>query len=255
MKRLLLRAQPWIVALSGALAAYMQFRFPLVYPWPLVALLLLYVAAVGWYLFEYKRTIFESALQMLPSKLFLVALALSVLLAETVFARWLITILFLLVPLTSLELMYLALFETFRYPVNALSRLNISFIPAIAFLLAVSGNGFYVFLRISPIWNIAVFVLVTGTLYFITSHPTADAANRLRWSVLGALIGLQAGILSLLLPVPLVVHGAIAAIIVSAPIRIRRYAYQPTPSRRHAWIESATAAVLFLTILLVSPWA
>ena len=239
----------------GALSAYLQFLFPLSYPWPLVIFFLIYVGAAVLFLVENKKDVMQTVLQILPSCFFLLALGITFLLTEALFARWLVTLLLFLIPLLMLELLYLALFESFRYPVNAISRINIAFIPAVAFLLGVSGSGLNVFLRISPFYSLIIFPVVIGLLYDITAHPTADGRHRIRWGVLGTVIGLQTAILILLLPVPLVAHGVIAAILVSVPIRVRRYAYQPTPSKKHAWFESGAVLIFFLTILLISPWA
>lgn len=255
MKRLLLRGLPWIVAIFGGTLGYLQFTFPLTYPWPLVIFLLMFIGAVGCYVALHKSMMMQTIRQGIPSVLFLLGLGVTFLLVESTFAEWVIIVLCFLIPLLILELLYLALFETFRYPVNAISRLNVAFVPAIAFLFGVSGNGLYIFLRLSPWFSLLIFPAVIAALYDVTAHPTADTYHRLRWDVLGAVLGLQAAVLVLLLPVPLIAHGAIAALIVSAPLRIRRYAYAPTPSRRHAWFEGSAALAFFLTILLISPWA
>jgi len=255
MKRLFRRTLPLLVAILGGGLGYVQFRFPLSYPWPLVVLLVAFSSAVAFYAVENKKEWRQIVAQIIPTTFFLLAIGASVLLAETVFTKWLIAILLFVIPLLSLELLYLAYFESFRYPVNAISRINIAFVPAISFLFGVTGNGLHVFLRLSPLYGLIIFPTAIGVLYFLTSHPTAATLHRLRWAALGAALGMQVAILVFILPVPLPVHGAIAAILVSTPIRIRRYAYAPTPSKRHAWFEGITVFIFFLTILLISPWA
>lgn len=255
MKRLILRALPLATATLGGTLGYLQFTFPLWYPWPLLALFLTFTLAAFLFAKENKGVWMQTMTQMIPPAFFLLALGVSFLLVESIFVKWLITTLLFLTPLMSLELLYLAYFETFHYPVNGISRLNIAYIPAIAFLMAVSFNGLYVFLRLSSLYGLISFPIIIATLYFVTSHPTADVRHNTRWSMLGAMLGLQVAILVFILPVPLAVQGALAAILVSVPLRIRRYAYAPTPSKRHAWIEGSLAMIFFLTILLISPWA
>jgi len=258
MKRLFLRALPLIVALIGGGLGYAQFRFPLSYPWPLVGLFVIFFATAAFFAKENRHSFSQTLQQIIPATLFLIALTTSVLLVETIFIKWLVTILFFLVPLIVLELLYLAYFKTFHYPVNAISRVNVAFVPAIGFLSGVCMNGlqtFLGFLKISPLFGLIIFPIVIGTLYFVTSHPTADTMHRLRWAALGAVLGLQSAILVLLLPVTPSVHGAIVAILISIPLRIRRYAYAPKPSKRLAWFEGVTILFVFVTILLISPWA
>jgi hypothetical protein len=255
MKRIVLRSLPWLVALLGAGFAYGQFHFPLSYPWLLVIFLLIYVGAFAWYAGKRKQQAFQSFMQFLPSCLFLLSLFVAFLLVESPSGEWLVIASAFLIPLLTLELLYLALFETFRYPVNGLSRWNLSLVPAIAFLLAVSGNGLHIFLRLTPVYALIIFPLVMAILYDVTAHPTAEKGHRLRWGVLGGAMGLKAALLVLLLPIPLLSHGALAALLISAPLRIRRYAYAPMPSKRHAWVEGTLAAFFFMSILLTSPWA
>ncbi len=255
MKRLFLRVMPLAIAVLGGGLGYVQFTFPLTYPWPLMVLLIAFFGTAIFFAYENKKDWMQMFFQIIPPVFSLLSLGVSFLLVETVFVKWLITILLFLIPLMSLELIYLAYFETYRYPVNAISRLNIAYIPAIAFLFGISMNGLHVFLRISPLYGLLLFPMVIAALYFVTSHPTANNMHRMRWATLGGAIGVQAAILILLLPVPLPVHGAIAAILVSVPIRIRRYAYAPQPTKRQAWLEGIFIFIFFLTILLISPWA
>lgn len=255
MKRIFFRYIPWITSLLGAGLTYAQFRVPLSYPLFLVLFLLMYVGGFALFVRKKRQDVLHTVMQFLPSCFFLLSLFIVFLLVETPLSEWLVVGAAFLVPLLTLELLYLAHFETFRYPVNGLSRWNISLVPAVAFLLAVAGNGMHVFLRLTPLYILIAFPIMTAVLYDITSHPTAEKQHRIRWGALGGILGLKTALLVITLPIPLLSHGALAALLVSAPLRIRRYAYAPTPSKKHAVIESVLAVCFFAGILLTSPWA
>ena len=121
--------------------------------------------------------------------------------------------------------------------------------------MGASLAGVSIFLR-APWWLVPLaLTTVSATLAFSTTHPTADPKHRRRWTLLGACAGLHAAALALFLPVGLLVHGAIAALMVAFPLRLRRYAFAPHPSRAHAWSESVIASVLLLGLLVSARWA
>lgn len=255
MKRLLLRSLPILMALIGVLLAWLQWNMPLSYPWPLLGILLAFLVFSASLFFGRSLASIDAAHQFLPTAIVLVAGGLGMLLAEQTYERIVLTLVLSGIPAFALELYYLANYEPTKYPVNGLSRLNVALVPVIAFFAAVALYGMQVFLRLNSWYSLIAFPVAAAALYFVTSHPTAERPHRLRWSLVGAMAGLHAAILVLLLPVSLVVHGAIAAIMIAAPLRIRRYAHPPTPSRRLAYTEGISSAVLFLAILLTSRWS
>jgi hypothetical protein len=121
--------------------------------------------------------------------------------------------------------------------------------------------GLQVFLT-DPAWvhiadtvTLGVFSLLGAILALITCHPTSDRGHRVRWSAFGALLGLQIGILCVILPVALPVIGCTAALGLASPLRARRYGHDPKPPTQLAWAEGSMALVFFLALLLVSRWA
>jgi hypothetical protein len=68
------------------------------------------------------------------------------------------------------------------------------------------------------------------------------------------MVGVHIGLLAWILPVGHGVYAALVALLLALPLRIRRYSYDPRPSRRHAWVESGLAAVFFFGILVSSRW-
>jgi hypothetical protein len=247
------RCLPWLTAGLAAGFVFWQWQDPLDYPWPLVLFLLWYLLAVV--ILVWKRLSWRDAVEKtLPSFLTLMAIAFWVLLIETSIERLIILLLFVGIPYLVLELLFLLMYAPARYPVNGLSRVNIAFVPLTAFFLAATFDGLLVFLRL-PWWvPVAVFTLVGGLLFLFTAHPTANRPHRWRWAVLGGIIGLHIGILELLLPVSMLVHGALGAFLLAFPLRLRRYAYQPVPSRRLAWSEGLLACLFFVGLLVVSRW-
>ena len=260
MRYLILRALPWLVGALGFFAIEWTWSDPKNYPWTLVApWVALIVAAfvIGWR----KVSFTELVEKMTMPTIAFAALGLACLLAEHPLERGLLTALGAGIPLLSLELLFLYAYQPTRYPVNAISRLNLALVPLTAFFLAVGLIGLQVFLT-DPAWEriadpitMGSFAALGAVLALITCHPTSDRAHRVRWTLFGALLGLHIGILCIILPVSLSVSGCIAALGIAAPLRARRYGHDPKPPKQLAWAEGAMAFVFFFTILLVSRWA
>lgn len=255
MTILFLRLLSWItaiLALGTALWQWDKQHFAL-YPWPLVIFFVWYAFALG--LLAWRRLSWRDALEKIfPSFLVSMTVCFGFLMTETTIQRFVVTMLFVGIPFLILELLFLFLYAPSRYPVSGLSRVNITLIPLGAFFLASSLNGLFVFLRIQIWIPLVVSLLFAALAYFLTAHPTADHRHRIRWGLLGALIGLHVGFLGLLLPFGMFVHGALSALFVSLPLRMRRYAFQPKPSRKLAMAESTFAIILLGLILGTSRW-
>lgn len=254
MPSILLRVLPWTIALLGVLLAEWQWRAPGFYPLPFVIGGILYIAASA-LLIRRRLSVIEVATALVPTLIFMAATSLGALIAEQVLERVLIDVFFSIVPAFSLELLYLSLYEKHKYPVNGQSRLNMALVPLIGYLLGTSLNGLQIFMRMSFWVTVLVLPLVGAALAVVTEHPSANRMHNLRWTGLGALIGLHAAAMTILLPVPLPVHGALTAILFSVPLRIRRYGHAPVPARSLAWGEGITVALAFVAVLLTSRWA
>lgn len=204
----------------------------------------------------WRRLSWRDALEKLgPSTLSLMILGSSFLLVETSVERWIVSLLFVGTILLVLELLFLLAHDAAHYPVNGLSRVNLTLVPVGGFYLAFTLTGLLTFIRI-PWWmSMSGFAFYTAIVYWLTCHPTADHYHHRRWFLFGGCVGLHVGLLTLLLPVGMAVQGALAALLLAFPLRVRRYAFQPVPSSHLALAEGAMGGVAFFSLLLVSRWA
>ncbi|MDO8584409.1 MAG: hypothetical protein Q7R83_04495 [bacterium] len=253
MKFLLFRLLPFLAAVLGAVAALFQWRDPQLYPWPFVWFGLFYVFAIV-LLTRGRLPWLEAVSKSVPSVLALTAAALSMLVVEGDWAHWFFVGLFALVPYIVLELLFLLAWAPVRYPVNSVSRLNIAFFILSCCFIAFAFDGLQIFLRF-PSWVVLLLMaLWTAGGYVLTSHPTATRKSKERWGVIGACVGLQAGLLVVALPNSMLVLGTTCALLVGIPLRARRYSFHPLPALRTAWIEGGLCLVLFTGVLFVARW-
>ncbi len=251
---LFLRLLPWLTALSVTGLVVWQWNHERTYPWPIVLGLALYIGAVS--LMAWRRLSVRDVCEKFgPSTLSLGVFGMSFLLVETPFERWVLSILLVGSLLLILELLFLLTHDAARYPVNGLSRVNLTLVPIGAFYLMFTLSGLLTFIRIP--WWVAIGMCMTyaSLVFFLTCHPMADVSHRRRWFLLGGCVGAHMGILAIVLPVGMAVQGAIGAFLLSFPLRVRRYAFEPVPSARLAWVESTSAIIGFSCLLLVSRWA
>jgi hypothetical protein len=250
---ILFRLLPWIVALLEGAVFWMQLRHPLLYPWIVligVVAMPLATVVIAWRRFPL-RDAFE---RMLPSFVLMASLAFALLLSEGAIAIWCVIALAMASAFISLEMLFLMVYDPPRYPVNGLSRANIAYVPVAVWYAASTSNGLLVFLHAKPLWHIALMTVMGTILFRTTGHTDATGEEKAVWMLLGAVIGAQVGLLGVMLPVAMPVHGLIAALILSSTLRVRRYLYHPKPSSRQAWIEGALAAALFVATLATAKW-
>ncbi|HVM90541.1 MAG TPA: hypothetical protein VMU11_01425 [Verrucomicrobiae bacterium] len=260
MRYLLLRSLPWLVGILGIFCFEWTWNAPSSYPWLLclpLAAAVMSMFVIGWR----KVSLLELIEKMTVPMIAYVTVALAALLVEQPVEQILITALGAGIPLLSLELLFLYAYQPSRYPVNAISRVNLALIPLSAFFLAEGLMGLQIFLT-DPAWKqiadpvtIGTFIALGAILALLTSHPTSDRGSRTRWTLFGGLLGLHLGILCAILPVALPVAGCLVALGLAAPMRARRYGHDPKPPAQLAWAEGTFAFVLFLTLMLVSKWA
>ncbi|MEK7655624.1 MAG: hypothetical protein AAB386_03020 [Patescibacteria group bacterium] len=248
-----IRFLPYLIAALEGVVFVQQILHPLSYPWIVfIGVAALPVAAA---VMTFRRVPFMDMLEkMTPSFVLLASLAFGLLLAETRIAYGVIVVLSIMTTLISLELLFTLAFNQTRYPVNALSRVNIGYVPIAIWYTAATSSGLLIFLHVSKIWH-PVLMVVLGTILFrTTGHPGATRQQNAIWTALGALIGLHVGLLGLFLPVEMPVHGFIATIVLCSALRVRRYMYDPKPSGNHAWIETASALVAIIAVLSTAKW-
>lgn len=245
---------PWIVAFLGGVSAWVQWRSPLLYPWPLACVVLVFcvaAVAIGWE----RISLIDGLSKMGPSVLVLVSLTFGFLLVEGRAFEWAVTALWVVLIFVSLELFFLLAYDPARYPVHALSRFNLALGPLSVFFVASTFYGLLVFLQTSRWITIVVMAVLGALYYYLTPSPGAGRSSHGRWSVLGFAIGAQVGCLGLLLPFGMWFHGASAALLFSFPLRVRRYGRAPVPSTMIAWTEGVVALGFFCALLLTARWA
>ncbi len=254
MPPLFLRVLPWLLGAAVFLVAEGQWRYQELYPWMLFFVPLLWV--IGVFLISWQRIRFFALVEkMVPSFFLFAACIVGALMLESTYMALALSITCGLVCFLSLELLFALVRDPVRYPVNGLSRFNLALIPMIGFLAAASLNGLLVFVRLNSWIPFVVLSLVCGILYVVTVHSSAGRSERMRWFVIGMLVGLHTATLVALLPIPLFVHGALTALIWSFPLRVRRYAYQPLPPRSIAWSEAVLLLIGFGALLFTAKWA
>lgn len=248
-----LRLLPWLIALGEGILFWFQLQHPLTYPWIVifgVIAMPLATIAIAW-----RRFLLRDAFErMLPSYVLIASLAFALLLAEGTIAVWCVIAIAMITSFISLELLFLMVYDPSRYPVNGISRANVAYVPVAVWYAASTSNGLIVFLHAAPIWHISLLTVMGAILFRTTEHATATREEKSVWMILGAVIGAQVGLLGVMLPVSMPLHGLIAAAILSSALRVRRYLYHPKPSLRQAWIEGIGAVVLFIGALATAKW-
>ncbi len=237
-----------------ALALWMQWRDPLLYPAPfLVAIGVFLTSAI---VMLWKRVSITGFFErVVPPFALLFSIALAFLMIENPLQQLFFSCVAVVAVTVSLEMMFYFLFDPKRYPVNALSHMALASVPLTAYTLMAGLAGLRIFLNI-PFWIPCLLLGGFGVIaYWTTEHPVADAASRRRWRILGGIIGLQVALFSLLLPLEVWTLGLLAAFLFAAPLRIRRYAFPPSPSSRIAVFETICGVLFFGTLLLTARWA
>jgi hypothetical protein len=248
-----LRLLPLAVALFEAVAFTSQLRHPLQYPWIAAAgvIALPFASlAITWGRVRF----FDMLEKMTPSFILLASLAFALLLAEGTGAQAAIAILASASCLFSLELLFLLAFNPARYPVHGLSRLNIAYVPIAIWYTASTSSGLLIFLHMDRLWHFLILIGLGAILFRTTGHPQASWQENAVWSAVGALVGGQVGLLGLLLPVSMTMQGFIAAFLLSAALRSRRYRYEPKPPVKQAWTECIVGVIAFAAILMTGKW-
>ncbi|MBU1348914.1 hypothetical protein KJ781_02500 [Patescibacteria group bacterium] len=249
----ILRILPAVAALVVAVSFSVQLRTPLQYPWLAtigVCAFLVATLAISW-----GRVRFVDMLEkMTPTSILILALGFAMLLAEGSGSKIAIVVLAGFTAFVSLELLFLLAFNPTRYPVHGLSRVNIAYVPIAIWYVACTSAGMLIFLHMDRLWHILIMVLLGTILFRTTGHPQASWKENATWSAVGALVGGHVGLLGIMLPVSMPVQGFVAAFLLSAALRVRRYRYDPKPSVRQGWIEAVAGAVALVAVLTTGKW-
>ncbi len=254
------RPLPLLATLAMAAGVYVQFLRPMEYPWFAgMGAVAVFASAL---LMAHGRVRYADLLEkMLPTALLVFSVVFATLLAEGAWMRYALVGIGGLSVFLSLELLFLYAFMPSRYPVNGLSRVNIAYVPLTVFFTSATAIGLMTFLNssasaqlVSRVIYVCVMAVLGVTLFRTTGHPDASAEQNRRWMLVGGLVGLHLGLLGVMLPLAMNVQGAVAMIVFGGILRMRRYLYQPFPSRAQAWTEFVLGACMLVALTVTSRW-
>lgn len=250
---LFLRLLPFVVGALQVVVFREQMRNPLSYPWIVfVGVAALPVAA--WLISRTRVRAVDMLEKMAPAFILVSSLAFALLLLEGNGAVWVAAVIAALTSYFSLEMLFVHAYVPTRYPVHGLSRLHIAYVPIAMWYAAATSSGLLTFVHSERAFHLAGMTALGLVLFRTTGHPGATkSANRI-WMFVGALAGFHMGLLGLFLPVRMPVQGMVAALVLSALLRSRRYLYDPRPSGRQAWVEGLSAAAVLLAVTATARW-
>lgn len=250
---IIFRFLPVLVGAINALLFFAQARHAGLFPWLIVPAPVLLVVAFGFLLWKRHKTT-EDLRVILPCLIYLVVSGYGLMLAEGFLALWAIPLIAGFATFIFLELVFLSVFFPARYPVNGLSHVNLSLVPLALWLASFTSVGLTIFMNASRLIPIAVMTGVSLLLFYATSHAESGASVRGRWAGVGAWIGWHIGLLAAVLPLNMIVHGTIAALVGGYALRVRRYGFFPTIPRRLIVTEAIGFLTFFIAVLATSKW-
>jgi hypothetical protein len=232
---------------------WLQIQYPFHYPW--IALLGVGTLPLISFLMARGRIGYKDLLEkMLPTLIFIITLVFAMLLVEGGVQLTIIIVLAGIAVYLSLELLFFLAFAPPRYPVHGLSRVNIAYVPFIVFYASATSVGLMTFVH-TPFWiHVSIMTALGLILFRTTGHPEATKEQNQRWMLLGLVTGLHLGFLGAMLPLSMFAQGAIAMIVFSSMLRLRRYLYHPLPGKKQAWLEGVMAFVLLGVVITTSRW-
>lgn len=250
---LLIRIIPFLAAFLEAGLFWWQRKLPDAYPWLVVAAF--FVLPLASLVIAGRKVRFWDVMEkMSPTYLFVAVLGFALLLLEGNLEIITVTALATISSYISLELLFLLARDPGSYPVNGLSHVNIAYVPLSLWYAVSTSSGLLVFLHSDGIWHVAICTILGVVLFRTTGHPGATRQQNQVWTAIGAMVGAEIGILALLLPVSMQMQGLLAVLVMCSALRVRRYLYEPRPSKRLAWTESIVGMILFIASLVSAKW-
>ncbi len=249
---LLLRLSPWLLAGLAALVSWWQWHTPSVYPWPLFLVLIGYVVSAGGLAWR-SRHWREGLFALWPTCVAIISLGFGHLLVEDVGLRFFTTVLFAFIPWLALRLGWLLLYESSHYPPQAFFRFHLALVPVCLWYVFYTLQGIQVFLLpatgvVAIGALIALVCLLAGTI-----RSWSDPRER-RWFWTSVLLGAHAIILLMMLPTSMAVIGALAALLVAIPLRLRQLAHEREGLPPRLWIEALLYVAVWVGICITAPW-
>ncbi len=248
-----IRLLPMLVAAATAVLFFFQIRQPGTYPFIVCAGIALVPAAS--LLISWRRLKPADLLEkMTPTFVLLCALGFGLLLAERTLAVAALIAIATISTYLSLELLFLLSYNPAAYPVNGLSRVNMAYVPIAVWYAISTSSGLLMFLHVNRVIHVCIAAGLGALLFRTTDHPGASREQHAVWTLMGVLIGTEIGWIGLLLPVSMGMQGMIAALLLTAALRVRRYLYDPKPSRQAAWSEASAVSLLFIGAAGTAKW-
>lgn len=250
---LIIRVLPLLVGCLTTAVFWWQRSLPGFYPWLSLSGVLFFVLAC---LIIAGRRISRSELIeiMAPSFILLLSLVFGILLIERTASMIFLAGLAGVASLVALELLFLQARNPALYPVNGLSHLNVALVPLAIWYAVSTSAGLLVFLHTPGLWHVLIVMSMAVILFRTTNHRDAKKEQKNIWMVVGGLAGLGVGLIGLILPVSIVMQGFLAALILAGVLRVRRYLYEPKPSRRTAWLELSLGFGAFVASIVSTKW-
>ena len=249
---LLLRLAPWLLAGFAALMSWWQWRTPAIYPWPLVVVLVGYVISAGGLLWRSKHWR-EGAFALWPMCIAIAAIGFGHLLVEDALPRLLTTLLFAFLPWLALRLGWLLLYESSHYPPQAFFRLYLALVPVCVWYVFSTLQGILVFLLpVTELVAVGAFLILMG-LFAGIIRSWSDPRER-RWFWTSLIVGAHAVTLLLILPTSMAVHGALAALLIAIPLRLRQLAHDHRKLSSRLWVEGAFYVAMWTGICVSARW-
>jgi hypothetical protein len=250
---IVIRLLPAFVGIVTGLSFAYQARHATSYPW--AALIGIAVFAIGGFAVAWSRhRHVGDARPLVPGILMAVSAAFGLVLAEGAIAGVLIPLFVGGSAFLMLELLFLSLYAPARYPVNGLSHVNLVLVPVSLWLVTYASLGLVIFVNATRLIPIAALGAVSYAFFAATSHAESNSQARFRWSMIGAWLGIQEGILVVFLPLDLVASSTFVALASAYVLRTRRYGIPPSVPRRQIAAEAMTFLLLLAAILTTARW-
>jgi hypothetical protein len=206
-------------------------------------------------LLAFRRISFFDLLEkMTPTFVLLCALAFGLSLAEGAWQVWTIAIVGGVATFLSLELLFLNTYKPAAYPINGLSRVNIAYVPIAIWYVASTTSGYLMFVHTPWYVSVGLMSILGGVLFRTTGHPGASFSQNVLWTMIGFVAGAEIGWIGLILPLSMGMQGIVAALLFTGILRMRRYLYDPKPSKRMAIAEAIGLCVFFLSCIVTAKW-
>lgn len=249
---LFLRLSPWLLSGLAALVSWWQWRTPSVYPWPLFLVLIGYVISAGGLTWRSKHWR-EGLLALWPTCMAITSIGFGHLLIEDMGLRFLTSVLFAFIPWLALRLGWLLLYESSHYPPQAFFRFHLALVPVCLWYVFYTLQGIQVFvLPAMGVVALAAFValicLLAGTV-----RSWNDSRER-RWFWTSILLGAHAILLLLILPTSMAVVGALAALLVAVPLRLRQFAHEREGLPPRLWVEALLYLAIWVGVCVTARW-